>query len=127
MTLDRGPGAPPPLTRREWAAIATAGDRTSRAFLWFVVFAGLGLAGTALGFGAGDEWIPLVGVAVVILGAIGYLWATARCPRCGARPLLFRRSLPAACPRCGVSFEEPPREGYAPGTSLDAAGDDQGG
>ncbi|HET7727763.1 MAG TPA: hypothetical protein VFK54_10620 [Candidatus Limnocylindrales bacterium] len=78
--------------------------------LWLVVFAALGIGGTALGFGAGDEWVPLVGVAVVLVGVVGYLWMTGRCPRCGARPLLFRRSLPPRCPRCGVSFEEPPRK-----------------
>ena len=112
MTDERVPGAGrevASLTRAEWVPVATAGDRTARAVLWFLVFAAMGVGGTVLGFGTGDEWLPLLGVAVVLVGVIAYLWASARCPRCGGRPLLFRRSLPATCPRCGVSFGEPPR------------------
>ncbi len=120
-----------PLARQEWVTIGTAADRTSRAITWLVVFATLGIAGTVVGFGSGDEWLPLLGAAVVLLGIVGYLWATGRCPRCGARPLLFRLNLPAACARCGVSFAEPvahPRaEADVPRSSLETAGDRDGG
>lgn len=103
----------PPGTLRE--------PRTARAFVWMLVFAAMGVGGTVLGLGTEDDWLPLIGVAVVLVGVIAYLWVSARCPRCGGHPLIFRRSLPATCPRCDVAFGEPPR----PGGAVDADGADE--
>jgi DNA-directed RNA polymerase subunit RPC12/RpoP len=99
---------PAPLVREERIALLIAEDRVKRAVTLGVLFTILGTVGVALGFGGRpDGWFPFLGVPVVMLGAVLYLWSRTRCPRCAGRVLVGRRLLPVACPRCGVRLLKP--------------------
>lgn len=124
---------PAPLLREERLVLLINEDRIGRAILLGMLFLVLGVVGTALGFsGRGDTWLPFIGVPIVMVGAIGYVWYRTVCPRCDLRVLAGRRRLPATCPRCGVALLKPATPADAPpdppvGRSADQAPTDPSG
>ena len=113
---------PAPLLAEERHALLVAEDRVKRALVLGVLFGILGVVGVAIGAGGRpDGWFPFLGVPFVMAGAIGYVWWTTRCPRCGRRILLGRRHLPQTCGSCGVRLVRDPDTDPAPETSPEPA------
>lgn len=103
--------APIPLIDDERAPLELTASRLGRAVPLLALFGLGGAVGSVLAFGPDDYWYPFLGVALLLAAIVAWFWASARCPRCGARPLAGRVRLPAACPRCGVPFERPGGDG----------------
>jgi len=107
---------PAPLLREERLVLVLAEDRVKRAAVLGVLFLVLGVGGIWMNAGGrADGWYPFLGVPVAMVAAIGYIWWTARCPRCGMRVLAGRRRTPGTCPRCGVALTRSAAEKLAAG------------